>query len=106
MTGVQTCALPIYLVPEFVRYAADRDGGRDRVLAVVHARPGETDLSGVRALVRALSPVARVVDGTDADAVAAAFGVRGWPAVGTVDAGGRLTTFGPTMAAAREAVRS
>jgi thiol-disulfide isomerase/thioredoxin len=91
--GCEPCA---ELLPEFVAYAADRAGGRQRVLAVVSRRP-DSDHAEVRALVAQLDAVAQVLDGPQAETVAAAFGVHGWPVLVEIDAGGTVTAVGVTL---------
>jgi thiol-disulfide isomerase/thioredoxin len=91
--GCEPCA---QLLPEFVAYAAQRPGGRQRVLAVVSTQP-ESDHAEVRAIVAQLGAVAQVLDGPQGETVTTAFGVRGWPALVEIDAGGTVTAAEPTL---------
>ncbi|MEU8004500.1 redoxin domain-containing protein [Catellatospora sp. NPDC049111] len=79
-------------LPEFVAYAGEL-GGRDRVFAVVVA-----DVAAeATATVEQLSDVARVVLEQDEGPVAAAFGVKGFPAVGLVSADGTMVASGSML---------
>jgi thiol-disulfide isomerase/thioredoxin len=69
-------------LPEFVRLAAQRQGGQEGVLAVVVASPAESG-----EVVGQLRPVARVVVEEHEGAVQKAFGVKGFPAFVRVDDG-------------------
>jgi len=91
------CAPCEDLRPDFLRYAAGRPGGRDRVVAVVNARPDEVVPPG---RIAELDAVARVVVGPAAEAVRTAFDVHGWPTLCTV-ADGRITASGTDLAALR-----
>lgn len=79
------------LVPEFVGWAAANvPGGRNHVLAVVEAFPGEEEHH-----VALLSEVAQVVvERPGAGRVIAAFGVTAFPALCVVDSDGRIVATG------------
>ncbi|MEE6262203.1 TlpA family protein disulfide reductase [Plantactinospora sonchi] len=77
-------------LPEFVTLV--RSLGRERVVAVVV--DGDADAN--RATLAALEPVARVVTEPHDGPLQRAFAVRGFPAMGVLDADGRVT--GATMA--------
>lgn len=69
-------------LPEFVRYASQRQGGREGVLAVVVASPAESaEVAGQ------LRPVARVVVESEEGAIQQAFGVKGFPAFVLIEDG-------------------
>jgi hypothetical protein len=83
------CAPCRELVPDFVGYAAGVPRGRDRVLAVVVGESGDaTDHVG------ALQSVARVVIEPPGGPLAAAFRVRGFPALAVVDHRGTVLNSG------------
>ncbi|MER7004832.1 hypothetical protein ABT297_17560 [Dactylosporangium sp. NPDC000555] len=83
-------------LPEFVAYAGALS---TPVLAVVVGASGD-----VADLVRALEPVARVVVEEPLGPLAAAFQVRSFPSVITVDGNGRMTAGGHALAAVRQPV--
>jgi thiol-disulfide isomerase/thioredoxin len=78
--GCQPCE---DLVPRFVEAARAYPGGPERVLAVVTGGDGS-------AMADALSPVADVVVGADADTVARAFQVSAFPTLMLVDGNARV----------------
>ncbi|MEV0386484.1 hypothetical protein [Nonomuraea sp. NPDC050643] len=78
----QGCTACEEKLPEFVSHAGAVPGGRDRVLAVVSGEPGP-----MAETIAALASVARVVTGTQADPVVAAFAVRAFPTFGVVEGG-------------------
>ncbi|WP_440582111.1 TlpA family protein disulfide reductase [Streptomyces flavofungini] len=67
-------------LPKFIEYARGVPRGREQVIAVVTADTPE-DAEAAAPGVAALAPVARVVTGRDAEAVANACKVRGFPVV-------------------------
>ncbi|MGY3515353.1 TlpA family protein disulfide reductase [Micromonospora sp. PTRAS2] len=79
-------------MPQFIQYAAEHPGGRDRVLAVVVSDP---DAAG--GSVAALTPVARVVVESDRGPVCTAFGVQGFPAIGLIDESGVVIASGSRL---------
>ncbi|MBB5874262.1 thiol-disulfide isomerase/thioredoxin [Allocatelliglobosispora scoriae] len=79
-------------LPEFVAYAAEL-GGADRVFAVVVSDVA----SEATETIDQLAGVARVVLEKDEGPVAAAFGVKGFPAVGLVNADGTVVASGSML---------
>ncbi|MEV0263671.1 hypothetical protein AB0I49_20350 [Streptomyces sp. NPDC050617] len=67
-------------LPKFIEYARGVPRGREQVIAVVTV-DGPADAEAAAPSLSALAPVARVVTGRDADAVADACKVRGFPVV-------------------------
>ena len=91
------CAPCRDLLPRFV--AAVRNLGGD-VLAVV------ADGDGHEEYVAALSPVATVVAGVDAQTLAEAFGVQGYPTLCRVGAGGAVEELSRDLRELRDVVRA
>lgn len=86
-----SCAPCRERLPAFVEYVAGFPGGRDRVLVVVVAEPGEAELFVAQA-----RSVARVVVEPIGGPVAAAFGVRGYPTLAVVE-DGVVVASGPDL---------
>ncbi|MFG2332873.1 TlpA disulfide reductase family protein [Streptomyces sp. NPDC048604] len=84
------------LLPRFTEAVKDAGLPAEQVLAVV--MPGE-DADEARQYVRELERVATVVAGDQARTVSEACGVRGFPAVCAVDAGGRIHEMGGDLTA-------
>jgi thiol-disulfide isomerase/thioredoxin len=83
------------LLPAFVAYAGTFPGGAERVVAVVEAMADDA-----ARYIATLSPVARVVaDPPGRGVIVPAFGVRAFPGVVLVGAGGRITASGASIAA-------
>lgn len=76
-------------MPQFIRYAAEHPGGRDRVVAVV-----VSDRDAAAESVAALTPVARVVVESDQGPLYNAFGVQGFPAISLIDESGVVIASG------------
>ncbi|MDO3687525.1 TlpA disulfide reductase family protein [Micromonospora sp. C28ISP2-4] len=76
-------------MPQFIRYAAEHPGGRDRVVGVV-----VSDRAAAGEYVAALSPVARVVVESDGGPLCTAFGVQGFPAISLIDESGVVVASG------------
>jgi len=79
-------------MPQFIRYAAEHPGGRDRVVAVVAS---DRDAAGEYAA--ALTPVARVVIEADQGPLCTAFGVQGFPAISLIDESGTVIASGSLL---------
>jgi hypothetical protein len=90
------------LLADFVGYATSMPGGSANVIAVVEALPGEE-----AEVVARLTPVARVVVERPGTAgLVTAFGVAHFPAVCVLDADGRVSASGRTLAALPVPARS
>lgn len=90
------CSLCSALIPDFVREAAGR-----RALAVIEEGPEPLD-----EYVSALRDAATVIAGEPARPAVVAFGVRGYPAVCTVDGHGVITATGVHLVSAGHPVGS
>jgi thiol-disulfide isomerase/thioredoxin len=89
-----TCPACIERLPEFVGVAERHDGP---VLGVVVGLDDDSDLAA--AMVEALGSVGQVIHETSGGPVAAAFGVRAFPAFALLDAGGAVRASGLAPAA-------
>jgi hypothetical protein len=83
-------------LPEFVARAAGTPAGRVLAVVVGNDRDGAAGGDG-QAMVAALAGAAPVVLERPGGAVGTAFGVRGFPAFGLVDASGRLVASGAEL---------
>jgi thiol-disulfide isomerase/thioredoxin len=91
-----TCAPCRERLPEFLAVAAEFDGGRSQVLAVV-SRSGDGDAVAAEYVER-LAPVARVVVEFGRGPVATAFGVSGFPSFAVVEDRGRIVASNVELA--------
>ncbi|MEV5599266.1 hypothetical protein [Streptomyces sp. NPDC052496] len=93
-------------LPRFVEYARTVPGGRGRVLAAVTA--DREDAAAAAPLLTALAPVARVLAGEEAEAVAEACRVQGFPVILKVNRStdGRLLVMADQVDVDRPAVAS
>ncbi|GII04329.1 hypothetical protein [Planobispora takensis] len=79
-------------LPEFVRFAGDFPGGRQRVLALVVGTDGVADKLAL------LDPVATtVVEGAHGGPVCASLGVTAYPALGIIEPGGVVRASGSLL---------
>ncbi|WP_016823296.1 hypothetical protein [Streptomyces viridosporus] len=102
-----TCGSCKEKLPKFVEYARGVPRGREQVLAAVTA-DGPQDAEAAAPMVTALTPVARVLTGRDAEAVAEACKVRAFPVVLKVNRStdGRLLVMTDEVDVERPAVAS
>lgn len=102
-----TCGPCKEKLPKFVEYARGVPRGREQVLAVVTSDTPE-DAQAAAPSVAALAPVARVVTGQDAEVLASACKVRGFPVVLKVNRStdGRLLVMTDEVDVERPAVAS
>jgi thiol-disulfide isomerase/thioredoxin len=102
-----TCGPCKEKLPKFVEYARGVPRGREQVLAVVTADTPE-DAEAAAPSVAALAPVARVVTGRDAEAIASACKVRGFPVILKVNRStdGRLLVMTDQVDVERPAITS
>ncbi|GGM40184.1 TlpA family protein [Longimycelium tulufanense] len=102
-----TCGPCKEMLPKFVEYARGAPAGREQVLAVV-AADGQQDAEAVAPMLSTLAPVARVLTGRDADAVAGACKVRAFPALLRINRStrGRLLVMANQVDLDRPAVAS
>ncbi|MFH0518504.1 thioredoxin domain-containing protein [Streptomyces sp. M41] len=101
-----TCGPCKEKLPKFVEYARTVPGGRDRVLAAVAA--DRDDAAAAEPMVSALAPVARVLAGEDAEQLAEACKVQGFPVILKVNRStdGRLLVMTDQVDVDRPAVAS
>lgn len=98
---VPGCDACVRALAEFVAYAGGVAGGRERILAVITGRPGET-----AGMVEVLHPVAKVIVDRAGDTVSRAFRVGSFPAFCVVDGNGTVVTAGSVMPLLRCAIQA